>query len=72
MTVARINKAIAHLGLEIIRGEGYQYFLSLKTGDQIGESVYVCYLNHLTLKQWVEAAESEVKRHKETYIDHNF
>lgn len=59
MTTAKINRAIRHLGLEIVheRGSGYSYFLDTTTGDQIGESVQVCYLHHLSLHQWVEEAK---------------
>jgi len=59
MTSAKINKAIKHLGLEIIheRGSGYSYFLDLVTGDQIGESVQVCYLHQLSLEEWVKEAQ---------------
>ncbi len=62
MTTKRINAAIKHLGIEIVRGEGYQYFLDLKTGFQVGESVYVCYLCQSTLARWVEEAEWAVKQ----------
>jgi hypothetical protein len=59
MTTARINKAIKHLDVEIIheRGSGYSYFLDIKTGNQVGDSVAVCYLNQLPLNRWVEEAE---------------
>jgi hypothetical protein len=59
MTTTKINKAIKHLNLEIIhqRGSGYSYFLDLTSGDQIGDSVPVCYLNQLSLSRWVEEAE---------------
>ena len=59
MTTAKINRAIKKYNLEIIhqRGSGYSYFLDLTTGDQIGESVQVCYLHHLTLEQWIEDAK---------------
>lgn len=66
MTTAKINRAIKHLNLEIIheRGSGYSYFLDLTTGDQVGESVAVCYLHHLPLDRWVaeavEAKESQL------------
>ena len=56
MTKKVINKAIAHLGLEIVRGQGYQYFCDLETGAQVGESVMVCYLNHCSLEEWVQWA----------------
>jgi len=57
MTVDKINRAIKHLNLEIVRGRGYSYFLELGTGNQVGESVPVCYLNALTLERWVEEAK---------------
>jgi hypothetical protein len=57
MTKARINKAIKHLGLVITGniGDGYFYFLN-ENGDQVGDSVYVCYLNQLSLKGWISEA----------------
>lgn len=58
ITSAKINRAIKHLNLEFIhaRGSGYSYFLDRETGDQVGDSVAVCYLHHLSLEQWVEIA----------------
>ena len=63
MTTSQINRAIRHLNLEIIhqRGSGYSYFLDTSTGDQIGASVPVCYLNTLSLEQWVQEAEAASK-----------
>lgn len=59
MTKNQINRAIKHLGLEIVgaRGDGYFYFCDLESGAQVGESVMVCYLNQCTLQEWVEYAE---------------
>jgi hypothetical protein len=57
MTTKLINNAIKHLGIEIVRGHGYQYFCDLETGAQVGESVLICYLNHCTLAEWVKEAE---------------
>ena len=53
-----VNKAIKKFGLELAytRGDGYFYFLDLSTGNQVGESVYVNYLNRLTLEEWVNEA----------------
>lgn len=64
MTKATINRAIRGLGIEIQnkRGDGYSYFTSLATGYQVGDSVPVCYMNHLTLDQWIERAAYEVAR----------
>ena len=61
MTTTRINQAIRHLGIEIVRGQGYQYFCDLETGAQVGESVLVCYLNQCTLQEWVQWAEGAKK-----------
>jgi hypothetical protein len=65
MTKAKINRAIRHTRLEIVgtRGDGYFYFLDLTTGNQVGESVMVCYLNQLPLQQWV--AEAQMARGRE-------
>lgn len=57
ISTRKINRAISKYNLEIIRGEGYQYFLDTNTGYQIGESVYVCYLNQLTIEQWERRAK---------------
>jgi len=63
MTTNKINKAIKPLGLEIVheRGSGYSYFLDLYTGNQVGESVMVCYLHQLSLDRWVEEAVAAVE-----------
>ena len=61
MKTKDINKAIKHLGIQINRGSGYQYFTSLETGEQVGDSVYVCYLNHLSVEEWVGRANVAVR-----------
>ncbi len=69
MNVKKINKAIKHLGLEIVRGRGYQYFISLETEEQIGHSVMVCFLNHLTLDEWIDRAEDALKNDDDCYYN---
>ena len=68
MTKALINKAIRHLGIEIVgrRGAGYFYFVDLdeKIG-QVGNSVMVCYLNQQSLSRWVSDAEAAMREYKE-------
>lgn len=59
MTTKRINQAIKHLGLQIIKGNGYAYFVDHK--GQVGNSVMVCYLNQLTLDRWVQLAKSALE-----------
>ena len=53
----QVDRAIRATGLEIIRGQGYFYFLDIKTGHQAGESVPVCYFYHLKLSRWLAEAE---------------
>ena len=62
LTVAKINRAIRCLGLELVheRGAGYSYFTDLRTRNQVGDSVYVCYLNHLSQEEWVAEARSRI------------
>ena len=65
MTKKIINRAIKHLNLKIegARGDACFYFVDLKTDNVIDEStVYVCYLNQLSLEQWVKEAEFIKKR----------
>jgi hypothetical protein len=56
----RINKAIAHLNLEIAGGgrDGVFYFVSLETDWALEHSVYVSAMTHLPIKRWVEEAEA--------------
>jgi hypothetical protein len=63
MTTNKINRAIRHLNMEIVheRASGYSYFLDTTTGDQIGDSVQVCYLSSLSLEEWVQEAEQARK-----------
>ena len=57
----RINKAIAHLNLEIAGGgrDGCFYFVDTITDTCLieAESVYVSAKTHLTVKEWVKEAE---------------
>lgn len=61
MTKAQINRAIKHTCLTIQgrRGDGYFYFLDAE-GNQVGESVTVCYLKQLPLHRWVRLAEQAI------------
>lgn len=69
MTKSRINRAIRHLGIQIIgNGDGYFYFVDLaaKIG-QVGNSVMVCYLNQQSLQRWVSDAEAAVREYEEEH-----
>lgn len=65
MTKRTINAAIKHLGLEIQNNrDGYSYFTDA-IGNQIGESVMVCYLNSLTVEQWLERARIAIEENND-------
>lgn len=58
LTKARIDSTIKKHGLEVAytKGDGYFYFLDLKTGDKVGESVMVAKMHHLSIQEWRDAA----------------
>jgi hypothetical protein len=60
LTTARINSTIKKHNLQVAytKGAGYFYFLDLTTGEQVGESVMVAKMHHLTIQQWRDAAEA--------------
>lgn len=62
----RINKAIAHLNLEIAggRGDGYFYFCHPEEGALNADSVMVPTLTHLPVSRWREEAESAWEQHQ--------
>lgn len=60
MRLATVNKAIAHLRIELVRGDGYFYFAALDGAPMetnIPPSVYTMRLNDLTLDEWINAAK---------------
>ena len=60
MTKRKINSAIKHTGLRVEgeRGAGCFHFVDAQSGYNIDDStVWVAYLNQLTLDQWIERAE---------------
>lgn len=68
ITKKSIDRAIKHLGLEIVKGHGYSYFLELhgpKKGEQVGESVMVCYLSQQSIQEWVKDAEAALEEQSE-------
>lgn len=58
LNVARINSTIKkhNLTLAYTKGDGYFYFIDSTTGDQVGESVMVAKLHHLSIQQWRDEA----------------
>ena len=72
MTKQKINRAIQHLGMQIVgrRGDGYFYFVGTDPNvGQIGESVTVCYLHQQSLTRWVEDAESALAEYKTEQLE---
>jgi hypothetical protein len=57
LRISSVNKAIAHLGVELVKGEGYFYFVTSDGVPVDGKSVYVYRLNHLPIDRWISAAE---------------
>lgn len=59
-TIARANRAIAkaHVPLELVRGEGYHYFIYDVPARNIYEtvSIYVPYTNIYTPAEWANQA----------------
>lgn len=56
---ARINKAIAHLGLEIQGGNGSGcFYFTNAHGALNADSVMVSAMTHLPVSRWVAEAES--------------
>ena len=58
-TRSNINRAIRQTGLTLegVPGDGVFYFIDSE-GWQVGESVYVAYMNQLTVSRWIIEAES--------------
>ena len=60
-TLAAANRAIAKAGipLELIRGEGYHYFVYTGSDENVlvdDVSVYVCYTNTYSAAEWTAEA----------------
>jgi len=62
----RINKAIAHLNLQIAggRGEGCFYFIHPTEGVLNADSVMVSALTHLPVSRWKQEAEHALEQHQ--------
>ena len=60
-TLAAANRAIAKAGipLELIRGEGYHYFVYTGPDENVLvdiDSIYVCYTNTYSAAEWTAEA----------------
>ena len=62
LTLKGINKKIAHLKLELVRGKGYFYWNDLSNGCRgDNNSVYVWRLGELNEEGWIREAEEAAK-----------
>lgn len=61
--LSAINRALKELGIkmELVKGEGYFYFVGEDCDDRESTSVMVYRLNQLTKEQWIEEARSLMK-----------
>lgn len=59
-TTKQVNKAIAALGgsEELVKGDGYCYFVGGDTENWEQASVYVPRIGDLTVEQWVDEYKS--------------
>lgn len=57
LKLSTVNKAIQGLGVELVQGTGYFYFVC-KHGPISGSEEMVYRLNHCSLSDWVSSAES--------------
>lgn len=55
LTLKRVNAALAAKGIaeRLVQGRGYLYFTDGDSHKWYSSSVAVCWLNHLTLEQWL-------------------
>lgn len=58
-TISKANRAIAKAGipLELVRGEGYHYFVYDDRRHYDSVSIYVPYTNTYSATEWAEQAE---------------
>jgi hypothetical protein len=65
--LATVNKALAargHANVELVRGDGYFYFIGEDADQFYTSSVYVYRLNQLTLDQWIADYEDKLSEYR--------
>ena len=64
LTLRQVNKKLKELygDIELVKGDGYLYFVSEHKDFQDSTMVYVDKLNDLTLDRWLEEAAAVIKR----------
>jgi len=69
VTKRAINSALRRAGLDVEiqnNRDGYSYFVHPEKG-QVGESVYVCYLNQMPVDAWVSMARFAIAQDAKGY-----
>jgi hypothetical protein len=69
-TCAHVAKAVGCPYLELVKGYGYLYFVYDRPELNVWEtySVPVCYLNHLSLEEWVRIGAAFVAKMEQGMI----
>lgn len=70
MTIANtrtVNAALKAKGYkaEIVRGEGYWYFYGPDADHFDEQGIYIMYISHQTIEQWVRDFEVKAEEYKE-------
>lgn len=63
VTLSAVNKALAHAGIkaELVRGEGYFYFVGDDVDLSEEQGVYGVYrLSELSVERWVQEAKDKM------------
>ena len=64
-TINKVNTAIKHHGVELVKGNGYFYFADLAGSDEYKadkiRSVYCTKLGCMTLEEWIEYVNDAIK-----------
>lgn len=66
-TIRSVNAAVRKAGipLELVRGEGYHYWVHDEDGHYDTVSEMVCYTSHISVEKWVEWARIAMKEMQE-------
>lgn len=72
VTINNINKAIADLGYELIKGDGYFYFfpLTIETTELWESGVYTMHLTSHTVDEWRSTLEDKIEETRKEFIHH--
>lgn len=69
-TIKAVNKALALLSVELVKGKGYFYFVGTNGSLFVSGGVYVNSVKQLTVAQWVKEAKTMMGSHGYTEKDY--